>query len=364
MEYPKPFRRAGRKSMYFMYTDPVTGQRKTLSTGSDKVGVSKEFIRQFIDRLTPAGTVTFREYARRFFSPETNPRARRYALAGRHYGETHILHLESSIKRFVFPRSFADKPMSDITRGDVLDLMAEIAKENPDRPATTNKVMTFVASIFNEAYFREDIRHNPAMHITKIKYKARERGVFSPEEIRRMFADKDSWLSPLAYDVFLFAALTGRRVGEIIALQWEQIDGNICTIDRAFKRDTRIIGQPKWGISVQFPLCRTLMQRLPEKQGDFVFLQKGKRIFETWVSKHFRAEMDNLGIDHRGRNLTPHSFRHSLNTNLLLAGVPALYVRKYIGWTEGKSTQTAYTHIKAEDLISVADAIDQMFRGS
>ena len=63
MNYPKPFRREGKASLWFNYTDPLTGARKLKSTGTDKVGESKEFIRDFLDRLTPAGKISFKEYA-------------------------------------------------------------------------------------------------------------------------------------------------------------------------------------------------------------------------------------------------------------------------------------------------------------
>ena len=363
MRYPEPYKKRGRSaSLYFVFTDPLTGKRRYLATGSPKVGESREYIRAFMDRLTPTGTLTFRTYAEQFFSPETNPRYIRYQMAGKQYSLGHIKQLKSVITRYVFPERFADKALSEITRGDILDLLALLNRKYPGHPATINKISDFISSIFSEAYYREDIKNNPAMRLTDIVYQRKARGTFTPEEIRKIFQDPRKWKSKLAYQVFLFAAYTGRRQGEIRALQWEQIQDGLCTIDRAINRTTRKLARPKWDKCVTVPLCRTVLDNLPERtESPYVFTEDGAPLGETWWAKSFWREMKRLEIDYKERNLVPHSFRHSLNNNLLLAGVPRLFVRKYIGWSEGRDTQEAYTHIEPENLRAVADKIDEIY---
>jgi len=365
MRYPEPYRKKGREgSLYFVYNDPLTGKRRYRATGSPKVGESREIIRQFMDRLTPNGTVTFRVYAQKFFSPETNPRYIRYKMAGKQYGKGHINSLRRTIKKYVFPERFADKVLSEITRGDVLDLMALLMQKYPQHPAAINKVADFLSSIFSEAYWREDIRYNPAQRLTDIEYEKKPRGAFSAQEIRDMFSSPEKWPDPMTYAVFLFAAYTGRRRGEIFALQWEQIRDGYCHIDRAYNMDEHGITAPKWAKKVTIPLCRTLLDRLPPR-GDspYVFTTEfGHPLYEDWWRRHFASSMKRLGFDRKARALVPHSFRHSLNNNLLLAMQPQLFVRKYIGWTDNrKDTQAAYTHIEPEHLRFIADKIDEIY---
>jgi len=359
MNYPKPFRREGQTSLWFNYVDPVTGRRRLKSTGSSKVGESKEFIQNFMDRLTPAGTTTFREYATKFFSPETNPRYIRYKLAGKQYGLNNINSLRIIITKHVFKYPFADRPLSSITRGDILDLITHISKELDGHPATIDKVISYVSSIFSEAYYREDIKYNPAQRLTRIGYKKQAREIFTPQDIISLFKDKERWSSEVAYQVFLFAAYTGRRCGEVLGLQWEQINGEYCTIDRAYNRGERGLAEPKWGKCVTIPLCKTLLERLPAK-GDcpYVFNINGKPLHTAWWQKMFRR---NVSPYFEG-NYVAHSFRHSLNTNLLLALMPPLYVKKYIGWADRSlDTQAEYTHIKPENLKFIADKIDEIY---
>ena len=360
MNYPKPFRREGKPSLWFNYTDPVTGARKLKSTGSGKVGESKEFIKDFIDRLTPAGTITFREYAAKFFSPETNPRYIRYKLAGKQYSLNNINSLRIIIAKHVFPYPFADRQLSTITRGDILDLITRISRELADHPATVDKVISYISSIFSEAYYREDIKYNPAQRLTRIDYKRQARDTFSPQDVISLFRDKQRWSSETAYQVFLFAAYTGRRCGEILGLQWDQINGEYCTIDRAYNRGEKGLAEPKWGKCVTIPLCRTLLDRLPERgESPYVFTYEGHPLSTAWWQKQFKK---NVAPYFTG-NFVAHSFRHSLNTNLIIAlGGQEIFVKKYIGWSDRNlDTQAVYTHIKPEHLKFVADKIDEMY---
>lgn len=358
--YPEPYKRKGFPYFYFVFNDPASGRRKIRSTGQTKVGAAKRYVIAFMDRVTPGSACSFAEYAMRFFDYETNPRAVRYRLLGKCYGRTYCLILKSCISRHVLPDRFSLKAMAEITRGDIVDLQARLARTLS--PYTVNKTISYVKSIFSEAFFRGDIQNNPAAMVSKIKTKPKDKGIFTPAEIRELFSSPDKWDTPLAYHVFKFAAYTGRRSGEILALQWEQLRDGFCTIDRSYHKMEREIGAPKWNIEVVFPMARKVLEDLPEKTGNFVFINGKERIFETWWNRTFRRNMEKMGIDYKGRNLTPHSFRHSLNTNLLLAGVPDLYVRKYIGWTaSSRDTQAAYTHIRPEDLRMVADAIDRIY---
>ena len=124
-------------------------------------------------------------------------------------------------------------------------------------------------------------------------------------------------------------------------------------------------GSPKWGVSVVIPLAPSVLDNLPEKKtSNYIFNIKGLHLGETWWRKNFIKAMENLKINYKERNLTPHSFRQSLNTNLLVAGCSELYVKKYLGWTDkNKDTQAIYTHITPENLSIIADRIDEIYSG-
>ncbi len=363
--YPKPISRNESANLFFYYNDPATGKRRKKSCNTSKKGEAHKFIKDFMDSLTRNSTTTFRNYSLQYLDYKTNPRRIRYTADGKNYGERYCQDLKGLIENYVYKYRIADIPLGEITRGDILDLRATMQKEFPENPRTINKAIKALASILSEAYFRGDIKTNPALKIGEIKYKTAERGTFTVKEIKMFYENPDKWSSKMAYSTFMFAAFTGRRASEITALEWEQIDGKFCNIDRAWKVVEKRAGNVKWDGNVKIPLAEILIAILPEKTGcKYVFNNNAKRIAKTWWLNNFRKSMEVFDINYQDRNLTPHSFRHSLNTNLLLAGVYDLYVKKYMGWTDrNRDTQSVYTHIKPEHLMVVADKIDEIYTG-
>ncbi len=79
--------------------------------------------------------------------------------------------------------------------------------------------------------------------------------------------------------------------------------------------------------------------------------------------KEFRAT---TLLSDDGRWISCHSARHTLNTNLLVAIVPPLLVKSFLGWSSAEAkiltrVQAVYTHLtllRAED---VAKAVDLMY---
>ena len=118
----------------------------------------------------------------------------------------------------------AAKRLSEITRADVLDLRSRLLAKNA--PATANKALGVVKVIFREALYREEIPRDAAAGVGKVKYRKEERGVFTAEELRRLFPDHGNgpWRDIRDCPCFYLAAVIGLRRGEVLALRWQHID--------------------------------------------------------------------------------------------------------------------------------------------
>lgn len=83
----------------------------------------------------------------------------------------------------------------------------------------------------------------------------------------------------------------------------------------------------------------------------------GSRKGTTWWNTQFRKAMRQAKIKAQERNLTGHSFRHSLNTLLRAKGYSDEKIRAALGWTNPK-TQANYTHFNTDHLREQADIVD------
>lgn len=385
-KYPEPYLYRG--YYYFTYRDPKTGKRITKSTGKPKGEKEKarRWIRTFIDDLYSRTTeLTFRQYSEPFFIWGSCPRVKRRQNEGKSIGRTHVEKSRSWLERYVLNDSFADMKLSEIRRGDILELRERV--KSAAGINTVNKVISTVKTIFSEAFYREDLDRNPGLGIGNINYEKEESGVFSSAEIRELFKEcPGPWDDVRTYTVFMTAAFTGMRSGEILALMWDKVhlDDQVFEIHRAWK-DTKEIGPPKWGKLRDIPVSAKVTEAIEEHQSasvqllpsDLIFCwEDGVRLGETWWRKSFRNAMINAGfmlkIDAtkevlNPRNVTPHALRHSLNTNLIAAGCDPYKVQAYLGWSPNiqvpvlTRVQEGYTHMNADHLRDIVDSVDKLY---
>jgi integrase len=321
-------------------------------------------------------------YSKPFFIMESCPHVARLLDGGKSIGQTHVEASRRWLEMWVLPDiTFSQRPMREITRGDVLDLRrrlrARVASESrriqSDGLPTVNKVMAAVKTVFFEAYFREDIPANPADGVGDITYDERGPDILTVIELVHLFGEPGG---NLAHRVFRTAAWTGMRCGEILGMQCDQLQGRTLKVDHAFKHHlAKETGLPKWGKIREIALASDIARELEEytfmRKGLVFCSPEGGRLRTTWWRESFKALLRAGGIDAAGRHITPHSLRHSLNTHLLEAGVDPLRIQLYLwgpraqaGQESGISKiQRIYTHFQSDMTEPVALAIESLFTG-
>lgn len=346
MKYPEPYKRPESPYYYFKYTDPDTGKRIPKSTGCTLKKDARDEIAEFIDNLDfHRGTLAV--YADPFFTDRC-PRVRRLRQEGKSIGTSHIRKSRAYLVNHILTDPIANIPITKIRRRDLYDFRNRL-EDSVGRTNTLNKIVAVLTTILSEAALREDIPGNPGQGLGAVKYEKRQRKALSPEEVSRILLSGSAVASLLA--------LTGMRVGEVLALSAKQRVGRLLTIDRAWKTSTEL-GPPKWGKIRIIPLCTRaveIFESLPLAEDLLFHHPDGSRLGETWIRNHF------LKI---APDITPHYLRHSLNTNLLAAGADPILVQAYLGWSPRALTpvQLQYTHLGGQRLQPIADMIDTIYR--
>ena len=275
--------------------------------------------------------------------------------------------------KHVFSDPIAGKLLRDISRADVLDFRAKLVQSGELSGGSCNQIVGLLKIIFKEAVFRQDLIRDPTVGIGNIKENRKKAGTFSESELTLLFPVEGlgPWADALTFCCFFLDALTGMRAGEILALKWKFVDlqDSAIRLEEAWK-DTYVIGPPKWDQKRVIPLplfvCERLEQYKRERgdvsQDDLVFsYPDGRRLGNTWWIKRFHNALTKLSIDYKSRNLSPKSFRHTLNTLLLANGQSPEKVQATFGW-RNQSTQEIYTHFGIDHLRDQSDLLQNIFR--
>src|SRR3990167_5474659 len=146
--------------------------------------------------------------------------------------------------------------------------------------------------------------------------------------------------SPHLGALALFMFCTGARVGEAMAMIWDDVD---------FRNATALVRQTKIGEDRRAHLQPELVAALATIQDrtDLVF----KFTSRTTAKKHWLAAVREAGI----KRLSFHSCRHGFATAMLQAGVDPVTTAKRGGWKSVQHVFATYGH--ASDDVAVTDRI-------
>ena len=370
--YPSPYKIG--KIYYFKYTDS-NGQRYKKSTGQLRKSDAQQFIRKFIDqkRSGISPDITLRSVIKLYQDSSTNPKLIQASVTATNYSERYASHIAAYAKELETVLSkrmkkILDKPMCEVIRMELKDAAFHIVKEY-GKSNKSVKIYKLLKSLFGQAADDGIIAMSPAMGLPDIKYKTKTRTALPAEDIKLILSHPEVFPNEKARRLFTVFAMTGMRRSEVLAINPEQLKGNVLVVDRAFKDDSmKVVGLPKWDKIRVIPLCETVANVLREAFEEDPDSEEPLRIttptLNTWF-KTIRTHALALKLERpeAWKSMTPHVLRHSLNTNLRLAGVYDVLVAEYLSWEHQgmNAVQEGYTHVYANNLRPVAGKIEKMY---
>lgn len=247
---------------------------------------------------------------------------------------------------------FGTRDLRLIETLDIEKLKAQKLREGLSK-ARVNRYLALLKKMFNLAIDWGYAKENPVRRVRLFSEKdnLKERILADAEE-KRLLEASAAHLRP----IILVALQTGMRRGEILALQWHQVE-----LDRRIIR----VEHTKSGQNRIIPINELLMTELKKlKRADgksrFVFLnpKSGKPMVD--VKTGFKAATRRAEI----RGLRFHDLRHTFASRLIEAGFDLITVKDLLGHQSVVTTQR-YTHSNAEQKKKAVRVLGQRsLRGS
>jgi integrase len=241
-------------------------------------------------------------------------------------------------------RDLGDVPLEDVTAERLDRWKAEASQSLSNRSVA--KYLVILHGIFRRAMKVWGLPRNPVADVERPRYRVSDDlDAFSPEEVHALVR-----AAGLRQDaaLFLTAAFTGLRLGELLALHWGDVDfaGDAIRVRRSYNAHGGL-GTPTSGKVRSVPMVAEVARALASltnrdeftDEGDLVFTSTGGAYLEaTALRARYKAALARAGL----RALRFHDLRHTFGTLAVRhAEVPA--VQAWMGHSDIQTTMR-YVH--------------------
>ena len=117
---------------------------------------------------------------------------------------------------------FGSLPLTAITADAIESYLARRRGDDDWQPATYNRYLAILKTVFKYAIERGRLRHNPAAPIKTVQVQEKNPRPYSDQEIAKLLEELTA--TPDKRDIAIVAVDTGMRQGELARLKWEDVD--------------------------------------------------------------------------------------------------------------------------------------------
>ncbi|MEW5763314.1 MAG: tyrosine-type recombinase/integrase [Bacillota bacterium] len=271
-------------------------------------------------------------------------------------------------------------PVTKLTAADIERALALFEKERGYAPKTCLRLFATLRCALRWAAKRKLIGTNPAEDVEPPAVPRREVRVWTEEEAAAFLA---AAARTEKFALFRVALATGMRLGELLALRWDDVDFDAGAIQvRRTMADRCMVG----GVVFQEPKSAASVRRIPLDPGTVQVLREHKRkqaavrlkAGEAWqdyglvfctkngtpythsdVRRVMRSAAKKAGV----RRIRFHDIRHTHASLLLRRGVHPKVVAERLGHASVKTTLDTYSHLLPDTQAAAAAAIGEALGG-
>lgn len=236
-----------------------------------------------------------------------------------------------------------------------------ILKKKAPKPVTYNEYLKRFKTFLNWCYMNDYLKERQLMDkLQPLPDQKKERiadKYLEADELRALLAAAED---PLWSLVIRFLVLSGLRIGELMALQNSDINGDYISINKTWETNACVLAPaPKTASSFREVYMRPELRQVVNEITAYMRVFKFERGIRSdlfvcspkgGVISYdlFRKYLHKIAADALGRDITPHALRHTAASLLIADGVPLDVVSRMLGHDGSRITKQIYIHITQE----------------
>jgi len=276
------------------------------------------------------------------------------------YRRASLINWDNHVRNYIEP-SLGTIKARDLDEAIIEKTLAEWGERVSAK--TVNGVCTTLSAVLDMALRYKLVVRNAAANAVRLKVATEDDGdevppdkVYSRAELLRLIQASEGMTRVLV----MLLAFTGLRIGEALALSWDQVDLKAAKLDVKFTLADADEGQPlvfqepksrssKRTIPLPHELVKELTAwkiRCPISERRLVFAREdGLPYRRNRIGMLFNKAISKAQV----KRLTPHGLRHTFASMLLANGKPVTEVSHLLGHKNSHVTMTTYAHFIREE---------------
>lgn len=242
--------------------------------------------------------------------------------------------------------NFSENPPLKVSQSDLEEFLYQYAKEN-FAARSQARLISSIKSFFNYLHWEEWREDNPSELLETPKLGMKLPDTLSEKEIDNLIAHIDLSLPEGERNRAIIETLygCGLRVSELTELKLSDLffeENFIRVIGKGNKQ--RLIPISNYTIKFIQIYKNEIRVHIPIQKGfeDYLFLnRRGKKLTRVMIFTIIKQLAEKAAI---GKNISPHTFRHSFATHLLKNGADLRSIQMMLGH-ESITTTEIYTHL-------------------
>lgn len=360
-EYGLYKRKVNGRTVYYYYVYDESGKRVSHSTGQRSKARALDYVlsrrEQGLLGKADRKSMTLSEFTDGMFVKGSCPIEAEALARGKTIAGNTMRNRRNSLNKHILPY-LGNVRVSSLTSAKVNEWLVALPKRTGMKRSSCNQCLDALSTVMKYAVKRGIIQNNPCQGVENLGDDSTARPAFTISEVEAIIGEEREWRNPLIRLMCMTAAVTGMRLGEVLALRkpWifpDHIDVSFSVSPEDGLKQTKT-NKPRI-VPITPYLYDALAAWFPKNPEHFIFSMKGDTPYtESTIARAINARCSKLGI-----SKTFHSFRAFVDSMMVLKNINEATIRKMIGHTDTKMTEH-YLHMDIGECSVITDVQEEI----